>query len=73
MSPRAGMDVEVMAAESMAAEEFLADLRTTMRAHNVYRSHVVSLSANNRGTIDIQFHRLPRYRAGRYYSTSGCP
>ncbi len=60
MSPRAGMDVEVMAAESMAAEEFLADLRTTMRAHNVYRSHVVSLSANNRGTIDIQFHRLPK-------------
>jgi AAA+ superfamily predicted ATPase len=59
MTPRAGMDVEVMAAERTAAEEFLADLRTTMRAHNVYRSHIVSLSVSNRGTIDVQFHRLP--------------
>jgi cell division protease FtsH len=60
MTPRAGLDVEVMAAERTIAEGFLADLRTIMRVHNVYRSHVVSLTTSNRGTLDVQFHRLPK-------------
>src|SRR5207302_7097489 len=44
MGPRTGIDVEVMALEREQAEAFLAELRTSMRAHNVYRSHVVSLA-----------------------------
>ncbi len=52
-------DVEVMALERTSAENFLSELRTTMRANNVYRSHVVSLKENNRGVLDVQFHRLP--------------
>ena len=59
MSPRVGLDVEVMALERTVAEEFLGHLRTTMRRHNVYRSHVISLVASNRGSIDVQFHHLP--------------
>jgi hypothetical protein len=58
MSPHTGVDVQVMAAEGTVAEVFLADLRTAMRVHNVYRSHIVSLTISNRGTIDVQFHRL---------------
>jgi hypothetical protein len=59
MSPRTGLDVEVMALERTTAEEFLGLLRTTMRKHNVYRSHIISLSANNWGSVDVQFHHLP--------------
>lgn len=59
MSPRTGLDVEVMASDRTIAEEFLGLLRATMRKHNVYRSHIISLSSNNWGSIDIQFHHLP--------------
>jgi AAA+ superfamily predicted ATPase len=52
------VDVEVMALESALAENFLSELRTTMRANNVYRSHVVSLTMDNRRTLNVQFHRL---------------
>ena len=35
------------------------ELRTIMRAKNVYRSHVVSLSIVQHGTTEVRFHRLP--------------
>lgn len=54
------VEVEVMAPEPAQAESFLAELRTTMRANNVYRSHVVSLSVGNRGALNVRFHRLPQ-------------
>lgn len=60
MGPRTGIDVEVMALEREQAEVFLAELRTSMRAHNVYRSHVVSLApTGDLGTTQVRFHRLP--------------
>ena len=55
-----GVGVEVMALEPTSAEDFLSKLRTMMRANNVYRSHVVSLTISNRGALDVQFHRLPQ-------------
>ncbi len=51
--------VEVMALEAASAESFLSELRTAMRAHNVYRSHVISLARDNRGSLAVRFHRLP--------------
>src|SRR5947209_3038436 len=51
--------VEVMALEPAKAEQLLSELRTAMRANNVYRSHVVSLARGAHGTLDVQFHRLP--------------
>lgn len=60
MSHHVGADVEVMTLERSATEEFLGLLRTTMRRHNVYRSHVISLnSGSSWGSIDVQFHHLP--------------
>jgi hypothetical protein len=55
-----GVDVEVMALEPASAEHFLSDLRTTMRANNVYRSHIVSLTMGNQGALEVHFHRLPQ-------------
>ncbi|MFL5626039.1 MAG: hypothetical protein ACJ788_10655 [Ktedonobacteraceae bacterium] len=59
MGMRSGIDVEVMAAERTVAENFLSELRTTMRANNVYRSHVVSLAPGETHAIEVHFHRLP--------------
>lgn len=53
------IDVEVMALEPAKAERVLSELRTLMRAKNVYRSHVVSLSIVQHGTTEVRFHRLP--------------
>src|SRR6266700_415762 len=44
------VDLEVMALDPNRAEHILGTLRTSMRAHNVYRSHVVSLAPGNHGT-----------------------
>lgn len=55
-----GLEVEVMAPEPALAENFLAEIRTTMRANNVYRSHVVSLTSDNRRALNVRFHRLPQ-------------
>jgi len=63
MGPRTGIDVEVMSLEREQAEAFLSELRTSMRAHNVYRSHVVSLApTGDFGTTQVRFHRLPTVR-----------
>ncbi|GCE16496.1 AAA family ATPase [Dictyobacter kobayashii] len=51
--------LEVVARQREEAENFLSDLRTAMRRHNVYRSHVISINTNNRRLLDVQFHHLP--------------
>ncbi len=53
------VDLEVMALDPARAEHILGTLRSSMRAYNVYRSHIVSLAPGNNGTLDIQFHHLP--------------
>ncbi len=54
------LEVEVMAPEPALAENFLAEIRTTMRVNNVYRSHVVSLTIDSRRALNVRFHRLPQ-------------
>jgi hypothetical protein len=53
-----GLTVEVLAADRAAADACLASLRTAMRKRNVYRGHVVSLSARDQ-SLHVNFHRLP--------------
>ena len=53
------VDVEVMGLESAKAERLLSELRTMMRANNVYRNHVVSLGMDQHGALTVQFHHLP--------------
>ena len=55
---RDGINVEVLATERAAADACHAALRNSMRVRNVYRGHVVSLSANNSG-LQVSFHHLP--------------
>jgi hypothetical protein len=43
-----GIKLEVLASERSIADACLAALRSAMRKRNVYRGHIVSLSANNR-------------------------
>ncbi len=59
-SGRSGIDIEVMAQDRRQAEAFLGEIRTTMRAQNVYRSHVISLHSSRTGSIEVRFHRLPK-------------
>ncbi len=59
-TPHPGIHVEVMALEREQGEAFFSELRNTMRARNVYRSHVVSLApTGDFGTTQVRFHRLP--------------
>jgi len=51
--------VEVMAAERGVAERFLAEVHAGMLRENVYRGHIVSLSAKPpMGTLEVKFHSL---------------
>ncbi|MGH9153791.1 MAG: AAA family ATPase [Acidimicrobiales bacterium] len=50
--------VEVMATERSAAERFLADIRSRIREHNVYRGRVVSLAQRQMGPLEVKFHQL---------------
>jgi hypothetical protein len=52
------MLVEVMAPRLPAAERFLGDLREAMKARNVFRGHVISMSADY-PELSVKFHRLP--------------
>lgn len=52
------LSIDVMAQERETAEAFLAQLRTEMRKHNVYRGRVISLEKDERGVVMVQFHRL---------------
>lgn len=50
--------VEVMATEQSAAERFLADIRSRIRRHNIYRGRVVSLAQRQMGPLEVKFHQL---------------
>jgi hypothetical protein len=52
------IEAEVLAAERATADACLATIRSSMRTRNVYRGHVVSLSAS-RQELQVSFHRLP--------------
>lgn len=57
---QAGVNVEVMGARRADAEAFLVDIRERMRARNVYRGRIVSLSTRGpMNSLDVKFHRLP--------------
>jgi ATP-dependent 26S proteasome regulatory subunit len=51
------MLLEVACLVAERGEAFLSEIRALANAHNVYRSHVISLGA--RGAEDVQFHELP--------------
>jgi ATPase family associated with various cellular activities (AAA) len=53
------INIELMAIEETTAKTFLSDMRTAMRAHNVYRSHVISLKTERNQSVTVNFHRLP--------------
>jgi hypothetical protein len=55
--------VEAMAPARSAAERLLADLREGMRARNVYRGHVLSLTYDD-SRLRVKFHRLPGIEPG---------
>lgn len=52
------VQIEVMAAERTAAEDFLRTIRAAMHTRNVYRGHVISLQPGA-GGVTVKFHRLP--------------
>lgn len=62
--PRQKLSVEVLATEPQHAQAFLATLSESMRRLNVYRGHIISLSAGDFGfggqRSSIAFHTLPR-------------
>jgi hypothetical protein len=51
--------IEVMAADRSAAERFLGDLREGMRAHSVYRGHIISLGGDGNREMRVTFHHRP--------------
>jgi hypothetical protein len=67
----ASVNVEVMALERQSAESFLSELRLTIRTHNVYRNHVVSLTISSHRSIEVQFHRLPSIARENIILSSG--
>jgi hypothetical protein len=52
------VSIDVMARNKGEAEEFLARLRKSMRARNIYRGRIVSLSFEEHGGVRVAFHRL---------------
>ena len=61
---QSGVEVEIMALDQAVSEHFLAELRSTIRANSVYRSHVISLIHGGHGTLEVRFHRLPAIERG---------
>jgi hypothetical protein len=69
--PYAKLRIEVMAPEREEAERFLANLRTALRRRNVYRGHVLSLTQNEMGALQVQFHSLPKIARGNIILPEG--
>ncbi|MEX1157835.1 MAG: AAA family ATPase [Thermomicrobiales bacterium] len=57
--PRREVRVEVTARTPEAAGRLLGQLRELLRRHNVYRGHVLSLTADMYGGFGMRFHQLP--------------
>ncbi len=57
--------------EPLALLSFLSELRLTIRTHNVYRNHVVSLTISSHRSIEVQFHRLPSIARENIILSSG--
>ncbi|MFN2389328.1 MAG: AAA family ATPase [Actinomycetota bacterium] len=51
--------VEVMAPSREAANRLLDELRRSISERNIYRGHVLSLSANRFGALEVHYHPLP--------------
>jgi len=60
MHPTPQIHIDIMATERTSAERFLAELRASIRKRNIYRGHILSLSVNPYGAIQIDFHKLPK-------------
>jgi hypothetical protein len=58
-SPRQDVSIEVLARDREAADALLAAIRLGMRDRNVFRSRVLEISRNERGEVQVRFHRLP--------------
>jgi len=56
---QSGVEVDIMALDQAVSEHFLAELRTAIRAHNVYRGHVISLTRDEDRMLVVRFHQLP--------------
>jgi hypothetical protein len=57
---RQGMRVEAMAPLAESAEQFVAELRASMREQSVYRARVLSLTHGGApGQVNIHVHKLP--------------
>ena len=52
--------IEVLAPTKEKAERFLAQIRTLLRNKNVYKGHVISVSADVLGGVSIHMHKLPK-------------
>lgn len=54
------LTLDVMASTKAEAEEFLRTIRRSMRARNVYRGKIVSLSLDEMQSLQVHFHHLPQ-------------
>lgn len=57
--PRAGLVLDVVAAETGAAERFVERIRALMHELNIYRGKVLSFSFSEWGGFGVTFHALP--------------
>ncbi len=58
-TPWTKLTIDAMAPDRDDAVQLLRELRTIMRASNIYRGHVISLHADDSRSIEVRFHRLP--------------
>jgi hypothetical protein len=56
---RESVTLEVLAPRREDAQAFIDGLRATIRRRSVYRGRVISLGATRRGSLEVNFHRLP--------------
>lgn len=52
--------VQVMAEDPAHAEQWLSELRRTMREQSLYRGRVLSLTVDGHNNITVRFHTLPK-------------
>jgi len=62
--PVHGIVVQAISAKPETAVRFLADLRRLMDEHDVFRGQVISISADNRGSLRVHFLERPELDEG---------